>query len=132
MTRKRRRLYVLLHCAIGLGSATALTLTAFQDNLVFFRSPSDIAREAPPRRPVAQRRPDPEGEEAAHHQHVGRRNVHPVRAHAAASPDAVASARHAAAVCRARTRRSITAARVRASTSAAKARVKPSAQTSKG
>ena len=48
MTRKRRRLWVLVLCAIGLGSATALTLTAFQDNLVFFRSPSDIAREAPP------------------------------------------------------------------------------------
>ena len=48
MTRKKRRLYVLLLCAIGVGSATALTLTAFQDNLVFFRSPSDIAREAPP------------------------------------------------------------------------------------
>jgi len=48
MTRKKRRLYILLLCAIGLGSATALTLTAFQDNLVFFRSPSDIAREAPP------------------------------------------------------------------------------------
>ncbi len=48
MTRKRRRLNVLLLCGLGLGSATALTLTAFQDNLVFFRSPSDIAREAPP------------------------------------------------------------------------------------
>ncbi|MDB5411753.1 MAG: cytochrome c biosis protein CcmE [Rubritepida sp.] len=48
MTRRRRRLYILLLCAIGLGSATALTLTAFQDNLVFFRSPSDIAREMPP------------------------------------------------------------------------------------
>jgi len=48
VNRKRRRLYVLLLCAIGIGSATALTLTAFQDNLVFFRSPSDIAREAPP------------------------------------------------------------------------------------
>lgn len=48
MTRKKRRLYILLLCALGLGSATALTLTAFQDNLVFFRSPSDIAREAPP------------------------------------------------------------------------------------
>jgi cytochrome c-type biogenesis protein CcmE len=48
MTRKRRRLWLLLLCGIGLGSATALTLTAFQDNLVFFRSPSDIAREAPP------------------------------------------------------------------------------------
>jgi len=42
MTRKRRRMWVLLLCGIGLGSATALTLTAFQDNLVFFRSPSDI------------------------------------------------------------------------------------------
>jgi len=48
MTRKRRRLWVLLLCGLGLGSATALTLSAFQDNLVFFRSPSDIARAAPP------------------------------------------------------------------------------------
>jgi cytochrome c-type biogenesis protein CcmE len=47
MTRKRRRMWVLLLCAIGLGSATALTLTAFQDNLVFFRSPSDIAASHP-------------------------------------------------------------------------------------
>lgn len=47
MTRKRRRLYVLLLCGLGLGSATALTLTAFQDNLVFFRSPSDIMAERP-------------------------------------------------------------------------------------
>ena len=47
MTRKRRRLSMLLLCALGLGSATALTLTAFQDNLVFFRSPSDIVRDAP-------------------------------------------------------------------------------------
>ena len=47
MTRKRRRLYVLLLCGLGLGSAAALTLTAFQDNLVFFRSPSDVMREAP-------------------------------------------------------------------------------------
>ncbi len=48
MTRKKRRLYILLLCALGLGSATALTLTAFQDNLVFFRSPSDIAEQRPP------------------------------------------------------------------------------------
>ncbi|MBW8270316.1 cytochrome c maturation protein CcmE [Caldovatus aquaticus] len=48
MTRKRRRLYVLLLCALGLGSATALTLTAFRDNLVFFRSPSDVVAEPPP------------------------------------------------------------------------------------
>ena len=43
MTRKRRRMWLLLLCALGLGSATALTLTAFQDNLVFFRSPSSAA-----------------------------------------------------------------------------------------
>jgi cytochrome c-type biogenesis protein CcmE len=47
MTRKKRRLWILLLCGIGLGSATALTLTAFQDNLVFFRSPSDVAKENP-------------------------------------------------------------------------------------
>ena len=51
MTKKRRRLWVLLLCGLGLGSATALTLTAFQDNLVFFRSPSDLAREAAAARP---------------------------------------------------------------------------------
>jgi cytochrome c-type biogenesis protein CcmE len=47
MTRKKRRIWIILLCAIGIGSATALTLTAFQDNLVFFRSPSDIAQERP-------------------------------------------------------------------------------------
>lgn len=47
MTRKKRRMWIILLCAIGLGSATALTLTAFQDNLVFFRSPSDVANERP-------------------------------------------------------------------------------------
>jgi cytochrome c-type biogenesis protein CcmE len=40
-------MWVLLLCGIGLGSATALTLTAFQDNLVFFRSPSDVIADAP-------------------------------------------------------------------------------------
>jgi cytochrome c-type biogenesis protein CcmE len=50
--RKRRRLWILALCALGLGSATALTLTAFEDNLVFFRSPSDIAASPPaPERP---------------------------------------------------------------------------------
>lgn len=44
MTRKHRRMLVLLACGIGLGSATALTLTAFSDNLVFFVSPSDLAK----------------------------------------------------------------------------------------
>jgi len=45
MTRKRRRLWLLLACGVGLGSATALVLTAFSDNLVFFVSPSDLAKQ---------------------------------------------------------------------------------------
>ncbi|MBE9603906.1 cytochrome c maturation protein CcmE [Acetobacteraceae bacterium H6797] len=46
--RKRRRIWMLVIGAIGLGSATALGLTAFQDNLVFFRSPTDVASQQPP------------------------------------------------------------------------------------
>jgi cytochrome c-type biogenesis protein CcmE len=42
MTRKRRRLYVVLGGLALLGVATALVLSAFSDNLVFFYSPSDI------------------------------------------------------------------------------------------
>jgi cytochrome c-type biogenesis protein CcmE len=45
MTRKRRRLWIVLACGIGLGSATALVLFAFNDNLVFFVSPSDLAKD---------------------------------------------------------------------------------------
>jgi cytochrome c-type biogenesis protein CcmE len=44
MTRKKRRMMVLVVCGIGLGSAVALTLSAFSDNLVFFVSPSDLAK----------------------------------------------------------------------------------------
>jgi len=40
---KRRRLMVLGLAALGLSAATALTLTAFDDNLVFFHTPSDVA-----------------------------------------------------------------------------------------
>ena len=47
MTRKKRRLMVLLLAGLGLGTATALTLAAFQDNLVFFLSPSDVAARQP-------------------------------------------------------------------------------------
>jgi cytochrome c-type biogenesis protein CcmE len=52
MTRKKRRLMVLLVCGIGLGSAAALTLSAFSDNLVFFVSPSDLAKSGPSGRQV--------------------------------------------------------------------------------
>ncbi len=41
-TRKRRRLYAVLAGLTMLGIAAALVLTAFQDNIVFFYSPSDL------------------------------------------------------------------------------------------
>ena len=43
MTRKRRRLYFILLGLLGLGVGTALVLTAFQDNIVFFFSPTEVA-----------------------------------------------------------------------------------------
>ena len=46
MTRKRRRLITLLAALLALGAATALVLAAFNDNLVFFYSPSDLAEKA--------------------------------------------------------------------------------------
>ncbi len=52
MTRKRRRLWLVLTCGVALGSAAALVLTAFSDNLVFFVSPSDLAKSAPSGRAV--------------------------------------------------------------------------------
>jgi cytochrome c-type biogenesis protein CcmE len=42
MTRKRRRLVLLGLAALGLGTASALALTAFQDNLLFFYSPTEL------------------------------------------------------------------------------------------
>ncbi len=47
MTRKHRRLAVLAACLLGLGGATALTLTALSDNMVFFVAPSDLASKPP-------------------------------------------------------------------------------------
>ncbi len=47
MTRKHRRLLVLVACLVGLGGATALTLTALNDNMVFFVAPSDLASKPP-------------------------------------------------------------------------------------
>ena len=48
LTRKRRRMVLRGLCALGLGTATALVLTAFDDNLAFFRSPTDIAERSVP------------------------------------------------------------------------------------
>lgn len=42
MTRRRRRLWLLLACGVGLGSATALALDAFSANIVFFVAPSQL------------------------------------------------------------------------------------------
>src|SRR5690606_9514959 len=52
-TRKRRRLTILLLGLLSLGAAAALVLTAFDDNLVFFYSPTQLqAAELPPGRLV--------------------------------------------------------------------------------
>lgn len=42
MTRKKRRLYLVGLGMLLLGGAAALTLSAFEDNLVFFYSPADL------------------------------------------------------------------------------------------
>ncbi len=51
MTRKRRRLYIVLTGMVLLSGAAALVLTALEENLSYFYSPSDIA-EAPPGRSI--------------------------------------------------------------------------------
>ncbi len=43
MKRKTKRLLILAMCGAGLAGAAGLVLTAFNDNLVFFVSPSDLA-----------------------------------------------------------------------------------------
>ena len=51
MTRKRRRLFAVLAGMATLGVAAALVLSALDDSLVFFHSPSEVAaREIPPDR----------------------------------------------------------------------------------
>jgi len=42
MTRKTRRLYFVFLALLGVGAGTALVLTAFQDNIVFFFSPTEM------------------------------------------------------------------------------------------
>ncbi len=48
MTRKRRRLYLVLFGMMLLGAAAALMLNAFSDNLVFFHSPTEVAEKSIP------------------------------------------------------------------------------------
>jgi cytochrome c-type biogenesis protein CcmE len=47
MTRKRRRLVVVLACMAGLGTAAGLTLNAMSSSLVFFMTPADIVEKDP-------------------------------------------------------------------------------------
>ena len=46
VTRKKKRLYTVIAGLTMLGVAAALVLTAFEDNIVFFYSPTDIAEKA--------------------------------------------------------------------------------------
>ncbi len=48
MTRKHRRMVMLLACGLGLGSAAALTLSALGSSMTFFLAPAEIAAKAPP------------------------------------------------------------------------------------
>ncbi len=50
MKRKHRRVAVLVACGLGLGSATALSLAAFNNDIVFFVAPSDMAEKGLPGR----------------------------------------------------------------------------------
>ncbi len=43
MKPKRKRLYIVGLALLCLGAAAALVLTAFEDNIVFFYSPTDLA-----------------------------------------------------------------------------------------
>ncbi|HEY4135511.1 MAG TPA: cytochrome c maturation protein CcmE [Alphaproteobacteria bacterium] len=45
--RRRKRLALVVGGLLALGGATALVLTAFQDSLVFFYSPSELMAKAP-------------------------------------------------------------------------------------
>ncbi len=47
MTRKRRRLWIVLSCGLGLGSASALSIAAFRQDMVFFLAPADVAATRP-------------------------------------------------------------------------------------
>ena len=48
MTPKRRRLYFVLFGMLALGVATALLLSALEENLVYFYSPRDLESQALP------------------------------------------------------------------------------------
>lgn len=48
MTRKKRRLWIVIACGAGLSVATALMLVAFRSSLTFFMSPHQVLARNPP------------------------------------------------------------------------------------
>ena len=49
MTRKTRRLWLVIACVACLGTAAALVLRAFSSDIVFFVTPSQVASSPPPK-----------------------------------------------------------------------------------
>jgi len=47
MTRKRRRVLILLFCGVGVASAAGLSLAAFSSSIELFVAPSDLAKLTP-------------------------------------------------------------------------------------
>ena len=51
--KRKKRLYLIVLMVAGIGVGIGLTLSAFNDNLMFFYSPSEVvAGEAPPGHPI--------------------------------------------------------------------------------
>lgn len=48
MSRKQRRLWIVIACGIGLSTATALMLVAFRSSLAYFLSPQQVMAQRPP------------------------------------------------------------------------------------
>jgi cytochrome c-type biogenesis protein CcmE len=48
MTRKRRRLWLVSACLLAFGGATALTLSAFSGDIVYFMLPGAVLAQRPP------------------------------------------------------------------------------------
>ena len=60
MTPRQRRLWAVVLVLIGMGIATALILTAFNKNLMYFYSPSQISAGEAPQEPARQGGEQPE------------------------------------------------------------------------
>ena len=48
MTPRRKRMVIIALCVLGVGIAVALILSAFNQNLMYFYSPAEVARGAAP------------------------------------------------------------------------------------